>query len=178
MSACMSDTVENDKLSADSIETTTEIQDETPKELIIQERKEPETRGFGIFEMPSDWLLLSEVEGSLVIVDSWDSQGEKISFIEEGEGFWDLEVMYSQETDIGAISDFQATITIGEISVVSGSFTFNGNLNLEPIKVTFEWNQVARICEFKGIGLGSENFTPVKGSDLMFETIVYEREED
>ena len=176
--ACKSDTVKNDEIPTDSIEVITEIQDEIPRDSIIQEVTEQETRGFGIFEMPSDWLLLSEHEGVLVIIDSWDSQGEKISFIEEGEGFWDLEVMHSQETETGAISDFQATISTGEISLVTGSFTFYGNLNTEPRKITFEWNQIARICEFKGIGLGSEEFTPAKGSDLMFETIVYEREED
>ena len=135
------------------------------------------TRNFTLKEMPTIWILLSEEDGSLVIIDSWDSQGEQIEF-EKGKGNdWSMNISYPQDTESGIISEFNATITESEISIVTGSFVFTSIYDNTPRKITFKWNQMARLCEFTNIGLGSEHFTP-EGSEDFFETIVYEREED
>jgi len=121
--------------------------------------------------------LLSDEDGSLVIIDSWDSQGEKIEFFLAENGSWGLDLTYAHDSESGVVTDFEAVIGEGEISIVKGSFVFTSDYYNKPRKITFQWNQMANLCEFKGIEFGSEHFTPNESKDF-FETIVYEREED
>lgn len=138
----------------------------------------PVVREYSIDELPKDWILLEEdSDGTLYILDHWESQEQGIHFAETDNGEWYLSVYHAQDSDDGLITNFIAEIEEGEgISIVDGSFTYHSSFDGEKV-IKFEWNQMSYHAVFSGIGLGSETFAS-ETEKRMYEVVVVDREED
>lgn len=138
---------------------------------------EPVTRVFELAEMPAKWWLLTKDGIYFERIDSWDAQDAVIEFMGDDKNGYGLEIFYSHDTDGGPITNFEATITEGDgISIIEGSFVFQGYFQPEPRTINFTWNQLQRFAHFENIQFGSEYFVPDASKDF-FPLTVIERED-